>query len=248
MSHESSERPESYANWRQARSGGALLFHHSRPLAYSPYDLVLPTRLTDLSSPTCPKPTAAKPYCPWDDWHDALHMEAAYRWLAERVGFWPLFLAVGSGEDTLRMTGYEHQFARILAWHKSGNTYRAKGDFPSDALFSWREPPALVRFTDYSWWHVVLNSHELVGRHRYALRDISPYYERCILRPSWNQARWLTKALKEPGSTQAVAPQLDLRSADLVRVRSKQARAQLLERGFTPKRVEVWRMPVRRWW
>jgi hypothetical protein len=232
--------------YEKARLDGALLFHHCRPLEFSTYDLAVPVRLTDIlpKPAACPAPTEG--HCEWDDWHDALHMEASYRWLAERVGFWPLWLAVGADEEAAYMSGYSSQFARLLSWSKQGRVYRQPGAFPSDVLFSWAQSPAGARYLDYSNWHYPLNAVYEVSRHQKDC-EVPKSFEPSIFRPSWSETRWLREALREPGTVQAVSPLLDLRSADRVRVRSAAAKRELVARGFPGERVEVYRLAVRSW-
>jgi hypothetical protein len=238
-----------YRSWGEATADGALFFHHTRDIAHVAYDIAIPCR-PHLHMPE-PRCASDEVNC-WtlldeqsEKWHDHLYFDACYRWLAERVGFWPLWLAVGAEEETLRMTGYDNQFQRCLTRSRDGNTHRQAGDAPSYALFSWRQPPPGIRYLDYDNWCVGLLNSAVIDHHRSYVRDVPAWLEKGILRRSWKDSDWLRRAIREVYSTQAVAPQLDLRSADLVRVRNKREQARLRALGFG--QVEVWRMKTERW-
>lgn len=237
-----------YRSWGEAARSGALFFHHTRDVSHVTHDIAIPCR----PHLHMPEPACRFELDCWscrdeqsEKWHDHLHFDACYRWLAERVGFWPIWLAVGAGEEALRMTGYDNQFGRCIAWSRDGNTYRTAGEFPSYALFSWRQPPQGIRYLDYDNWCIGLLNSVTIQDHRSYVRDVPEWLERGILRRSWKDSDWLRKAIRETHSTQAVVPQLDLRSADLVRVRNKKEQLRLQAMGF--ERVEVWRMKVREW-
>lgn len=226
-----------YRSWREAVANGEFLYHHCRNIDHVLYDIVIPYRPhIHLPVPDC------SGHCNFDDWHTYLDYDTAYRWLAERTGFWPLWLAVGADEDAIYMTGYASQFTRIISWSKEGNKYRKTGEFPSDVLFSWQQAPQGAFYLDYSNWHVVLNSVYLHCKdgHQAEIRDISSWWERQILRPSWKKSDWQRVTIRGTHSVQAVCPQLDLRSADLVRVRNKKEKIRLEKMGF--RNVEVWRI------
>jgi hypothetical protein len=67
------------------------------------------------------------------------------------------------------------------------------------------------------------------------------------MRRSWTPARWRRHARTHPASVQAVAPALDLASADAIWCRSQAARRMLIAKGFAADRVEVRRIAVDRW-
>jgi hypothetical protein len=76
----------------------ALRFHHCRSIEHSCFGVVEPVLLTEvLEPPDC----RGAGRCGDDEWHDALDYEPADEWVADRVGFWPLFLAVGETHDAL---------------------------------------------------------------------------------------------------------------------------------------------------
>lgn len=210
-----------------------MLFHHSRQLAFSPAGVVNGVRLLDvLTEPQC------SGSCSYDDpWHDAFYYDPCYRYAAGEAGFWPLWLAVGETLADRRMTGYANQFRR-------DGLERAE-----EVLFSWKAAPAAVRFLDYQLWYIVLNSvscsHNRKG-HRAWLRKIEPYWERQIWRRSWSSARWIRKALADPHSVQALAPQLDLTTADEIWCASKDTKALLASRGFESRRLKVRRLSPER--
>ena len=69
----------------------AARFHHVRDLEHAAYDVVLAHGAADLAGAPC----ARTGRCDWDDdWHWQRWWDSSYAWLAVRVGFWPLFLAV----------------------------------------------------------------------------------------------------------------------------------------------------------
>jgi hypothetical protein len=101
--------------------------------------------------------------------------------------------------------------------------------------------------SDYDTWHTVLNSVIYEDRRPVGLERIGPRAEASIRRRSWTPARWRREARLRPGSVQAVAPALDLASADAVWCRSQAARRALIAMGFPPERVAVRRIAVHRW-
>lgn len=196
----------------------ALIFHHCRDLAHAGFGVVEPVRLTRL----VPEPACDGAPCDDDEWHDALAFEAAYAWLAERQGFWPLFLAVGDDDEARRITGYAH------------------GSDP--VLFSWRTAPAGCVYSDHASWHIVLNSVRRDG-HAARVEGLGARVPAMVLKPSYRPSAWLRLARAHPGWVQAAVPRLDLRSADAVWCRNRAARRELLARGFARERVEVRRVP-----
>jgi len=113
-----------------------LIFHHARPLTSVKYDRVFPARQE-----------ADKELLP------------AYEWLEERIGFFPLFLAIGNQEWRLRMTGYQDQWKRFLSYdfEAKKRIYRHKGEFPNYCLFSFDEGTEGtfskgIFINEASWW------------------------------------------------------------------------------------------------
>jgi hypothetical protein len=70
----------------------ALLYHHCRPIEWVSFGPVYPANS-------------------WPGRPDLLHChdQIAYAWLAERCGFWPIWLSVGTTDDDRRVTGYSGQ-------------------------------------------------------------------------------------------------------------------------------------------
>lgn len=136
----------------------------------------------------------------------------AYQWLEKEVGFFPLFLAVGSSIESIRMTGYPNQ--------------------KDNVLFSFNNVEGI--FMDYGYWHIVLNA----GYRNY---QISKREKSWIFKYSWSQSRWLKKAEKEPHSVQLVARELDLRRAKRIWVFSQFFREELEKLGFQNVRVRKMR-------
>lgn len=164
-------------------------------------------------------------------------MDVAYSWLEEQIGYWPLFMACGSGRWALEMTGYPRQFG---GWHPEDPHDRLWNDqvmFTYDSL-----PHPDVRFTDYDWWHIVLNSVHCRGHHDTWRVDPSDWGSRTIahiLKPSWSTARWMRHARQDDGNVQAHAPVLDLREADAVFCRNQARRRDLIRMGFSAEKVFV---------
>jgi hypothetical protein len=172
-----------------------------------------------------------------------LTFDAAYAWAAERVGFWPLFVAVGGDDADRRMTGYQDQWRRWRA--TDGEETRP----PSRVLFSWRDAPPATVFMDFAAWHIVLNSVEFpredLGDPR--VRQLAPSYERQIWKHSWQASDWLRMARRGQVSVQAVVPELDLRTADELWCRNQACAHQLVDAGFDPSRVVVRRLQRKPW-
>jgi hypothetical protein len=143
-------------------------------------------------------------------------------------------LSVGSGNDSIYITGYDNQWRiKIVdALDKKRRKYRKKGGFPNMAMFSFQDLSGV--FSDYDYWHYVLNSHDC---------KITDYEKRLIFKPSYTKARWLLKAKKNPGSVQLVVPKLYLPDAKRVWVRNKKTKKYLEKMGF--ENVQVKRLQIR---
>lgn len=218
------------------------LFHHARHLEHVCYGQVRQVRLADETLAPCHGAD-----CDWfDDWRHALYMETCYRWLADRVGFWPLFLGVGCHAWDLQLTGYQNQWRRILSQSRDETIYRRAGEFPNMVLFSFEDAPPGAVFSDYHAWHIVLNAIDWAARvgHELGLRPLGVSVERQVLKPSWSRADWLRKARRAPASVQAVVPELDLATATAIWGRNQPTRRRLIDLGFSAERVAVRRLRV----
>jgi hypothetical protein len=182
-----------------------------------------------------------------DDW--GVVFAAAYAWLAERLGGWPIFLAVGAGPRArVHQTGYSNQW---LVKTTDGRdpvhrVYRRAGEFPSLVLFSWRDMPPGALFFDPGYWPIVLNSVSQAPDGTGLIERISAADERHLLKPGWDAERWLRRT-RRGEAVEAVVAELDLRTADAVWCRNRAAREELIRRGFAPDRVRAVRVPVERW-
>lgn len=170
----------------------------------------------------------------------------SYKWLEGKIGFFPLFLAVGETEEDIRMTGYQNQWRRFIATRNVGrredgtyiqkNVYRKKGEFPNYVLFSFNAVDGI--FTDYDLWCDIICY----------IRDGVPQYDytdcrrRQLFKPSWPKSKWLRKAKKDPHSVQLVTQKLYLPDADRIWVRNKKTQRLMGEKGF--ENVEVRRILV----
>ncbi len=177
-----------------------LQYHHCMPLDIVSYSLIKP----------CPE-------------HADEDFKGAYSWLEKEIGFYPLFLAVGTDDEDIRMTGYQNQWRIILSEGNNGKEYQKKGDFPNYALFSFEEIDGV--FMDYNNWHIALNA----GHKSYQMTD---YEKRLIFKPSWPKSKWLRKARKEKCSVQLAAPELYMPDAGRIWVRNRQSKELLASMGF----------------
>jgi hypothetical protein len=221
--------------------GGELLFHHSRELRHVPFGIVRQARVSTILPRSQRPPTS-----PLDDpWYEAkLAWEPAYDWLAERLGFYPLFLAVGSTDDDRRMTGYQDQWRQLLGYGPEGRVYRRRGQISSRCLFSWSRMPTDLVFLDFGYWHVILNAVSSDLERAEARVLLQPWFdERSLFRRSWATSDWLRRARRD-GGVQAVAQELDLRTSDEVWCRNREARNRLLLQGFAAERVRVRRLAL----
>src|ERR1035437_106465 len=247
----------------------APLYHHCRPLAASLYGVVTQKRWSGLPMPENLHGDVlwGQPgcHCDWCDWYEQVSFwEPSYAWVEKEVGFFPLFLAVGRSADSQRMSGYQNQWGRILVSSKDETIYRVPGEFPNDVLFSWEARPAEpLHYHDYDLWHCVLNSVASTetdnGRYKKMKKRTKPItaeeffvkeeylgqqLERGVWKRSWPESKWLAHERKNSHCVQAVVPELDLRTADLIRCRNQQTRKELISRGFVAEKIRVERWPV----
>jgi len=180
-----------------------MLFHHAHVLAQVRHSVVRPVR----------------------DEPPAGEFAPAYAWLEGRLGFRPLFLAVGEDDEDRRMTGYQDHWRRRP---------RGAAPEPSRALFSWPQAPPGAVLMDFAAWHVVLNTPG----------DVQPSDERSLWKRSWTTGDWVRAARRGTTSVQAVVPALDLRTAEEVLCRNRAERGALVRLGFDPARVRVRRLTV----
>jgi len=161
----------------------------------------------------------------------------AYEWVEERLGFFPLFLAVGTLEDVIWMTGYQDNWRVVTGSEPAGGGYRRicrkKGEFPNLALLSFESVEGV--FMDYDYWHIALNAcmnGSVVSRKE----------ESWIFKPSWTKSRWRRASLAGTHSVQFVAPALPLTESREIRVRNALTRRLIQGLGF--ENVRVSRIPV----
>lgn len=225
----------------------SLTYHHARPLEFSAYDLILPQRRIT--------------YEPEDE-----YPEKIFSWLEERLGFYPLFMAVGRTQTDRYMTGYQTQFDRRLL--NQGAVVEN-----NLVLFSYQKPPPRGIYTDYHIWerdfyindiddftdNRRINLYETMLTKRVQAGELTEdeaqtklfaYIDNLpltsvtksaissLFRPSWNHNDWVSYANRNPHSVQYVVPQLDLRDADLVVVRNKETEKEMKNRGFSHVVVE----------
>jgi hypothetical protein len=141
------------------------------------------------------------------------------RWLEKQVGFYPLFLAVGTQRDDILQTAYHVQ------WHRCGEPLNY-------VLLSFRDVPDPV-FVDEQAWFCVLNSSHCDYR-------IGPGIRKTLLKRSWTRSRWMRWSKKR--SAYAVVRSLNPKDADRVWVRNRTTGDLLLKEGY--RNVSVHRMRV----
>ncbi len=191
---------ESSKSERERWSG--LYYHHARPLIHCSYSTV-------------------QQEFDGDD-----YFEGAYKWLEQELGFYPLFLAVGSTEDDIRMTGYQNQWRRLLAGTDKDTKNQQSRNVENMVLFSYKDLPSPnAVFTDYQYWHIVLNSQH--NGYQVTKREKS-----WIFKSSWSKSDWLRQAKRNPHSVQLVVPSLNITIADQISVRNKVTKRHLEEIGF----------------
>lgn len=217
-----------------------LLFHHARVLAHTHHGVVRGVRRRRLLFEPGPCGDCARLDL---EVRIDLTFDLAYAWVAERVGFWPLFVAVGTDDEGRQMTGYQDQWRR---WRVTdGERTRPQ----SRVLFSWRHAPPAAVFMDFAAWHMVLNAVEFAPDASRAprVRPVSPSDERQIWKRSWRTADWVRMARRGLVSVQAVVPELDLRTAHELWCRNESCATQLAAAGFDPARVVVRRLRRKAW-
>ena len=155
-------------------------------------------------------------------------LKGAYHWLEKEVGFYPLFCAVGTTDEDIRMTGYQDNWRVKVSFDE----YRKKGCFPNQVLFRFKNVDGV--FMDYDAWHLVLNS----TRNNYEMSD---YEKKLIFKPSWQKSKWLMKAKEKPHTVQLVTSKLYLHKADKISVRNEITKKELLINNkfiYSPDRIE----------
>jgi hypothetical protein len=202
-----------------------LLYHHCIDLEYVVFDEISRDESQIRSQ------TKNKKDIVWDN-----ISKMSYRWLEREVGFYPLFLAVGTTGADIRMTGYQCQWrVKIVdALEKKSRVYRKAGEFPNYVLFSFENVDGI--FTDFDMWNIlVLNS-------AHKEHQIPVHEKKRVFKPSWTKADWLRKARRDPDSVQLVTPKLYLPDARRIWVRNKPTKERLEEMGF--ENVDVRRIAL----
>jgi hypothetical protein len=195
--------------------------------------------------------------CDWCRWQlERSLWHPAYTWVEEEVGYYPVFLAVGAGMGSQRQTGYARQWKRELA--------EAKDEFSDRVLFTWSSRPhEATRHMLWEPWDDIVQAmiaaydspHDTARGWRAApglVLQARREFEEHVLSPRERERMWACertdrgwlRVARRPGTVQAVAPELDLRTADLVRCRSQRSRRELIEKGFDERSLLVERWPV----
>jgi hypothetical protein len=164
----------------------------------------------------------------------------SYLWLEKELGFYPLFLAIGT-EEAAYVTGYQNQWRRFLGHDiqpggKSTKVYRKAGEFPNFVLFAFPLDAVEVRrYTDYQWWNIVLTEC-ICGR------EVGKGMRRLLFKKSWDEAKWRRQAARDSHLVQVLAPEFDLDRAEFIWVRNQRTARALVAQGFDNVRVK--RLPV----
>ncbi len=154
----------------------------------------------------------------------------ANNWLKKEVGFYPLFLSVGSSLYDYYMTGYGDNWTVATSrWYdkeakKFCSERRKKGEFPNCVMFSFDDIDCV--FMDHAWWVIVGYNNAVNGE------ETTDREKRGIFKYSWNRSNWFRMA-KKSGGVQCVVPELDLRQAVRVWVRNKKTKKILEKMGFS---------------
>lgn len=228
------------------------LFHHCTNLDTLHYGVAVPH----------PKFTARPTgLSPKTDGFDDYYIRT-FRWWERKMGFYPMFLAVGSTELDIRMTGYPNQWCKIIESSSKNiggkkvklpnggfktvggrwlqiNKLRKAGTFPNYVLLSFDNVDGV--FTDFDAWHIAMNG---AGNDRKGDWDMKPHEMRQLVKPSWNRADWLRLSRNDPHRVQMLVPQLDFRKACRVWVRNQETKARVEDMGF--QNVRVKRMEIER--
>ncbi len=192
------------------KNDGDIGFYHARPMAFVTHGEVRQSK-----------------------GHEDLHFKPTYEWLAKKLGFYSLFLAVGKPEDAIRITGYPNQFSRSWSAAMSSESH-------NNVLFGYDSLP-LARFSDYDNWHIILNSviYPSDGLHPPYLSEISDHVSRLVLKPSWKPSDWLRAVRNGTTNVQAHVETLNLAEADVIWCRSQSSKRELIKRDFDEDRIKV---------
>ncbi len=175
--------------------------------------------------------------------HSSKEYLPAYKWLEERVGYFPMFLAAGNEDEAPYTTGYHNQWRVSLSQKKcpkSGRLVTLKrrkaGRFPNLVMFRFDEAPSNCTFMDSSWWAISVMNGLTQG-----ILPAEPDVKR-VFKRSWSRNRWLNKAAADGCSVELVVPQLDLSKTSSVWVRNQATADRLTQLGYT--NVQVRRIAV----
>ncbi len=161
-----------------------------------------------------------------------------YFWLGERLGFYPIFMAIGNpdvteiNQEAIRTTGYANQFGRTIGeeWtpeHGDRKIRRQKGEFPNYAMlvFPLSAIDERVVFNDYSQWE---DCHGAIWNDMHI-----PHSTRTgLFHKSWSRSKWLRHAHCGSTTVQLCVPAMDMRQACEVWVRNRPTKKRLEAMGF----------------
>lgn len=175
-----------------------------------------------------------------DAYHIAVELEAAYRWMEEKVGFWPLFFAVGD-EEVIGLTGWEETPPAMRTDVTGATDPMTAND--ARILFAWYTAPPGLIYTRYDAWCSVLNAIQIgVDRpHKCFIGQIPEEEVRAIFEPSLTESEWIACAVDPscPFSVQGIVPEIDLGTADEVWCSDAASRNRLVQLGFDATVVTI---------
>lgn len=204
-------------------TGGNLLYHHCRELdSIRPYQIEHHPRYADPD------------FLP------------SYRWLEKKIGFFPIFFAVGKSIHDLYMTGYNGQFRTYDCWGFGERGPRRKQQ-PNYVLFSYKHVPGI--FTDFDDWDTLLRLATQHDPNIYKDAKKKPRIELWLckkifkLRENLRSDRtWIRQAIRKPYSVQLVTKYFDATKADRLLCRNQTTKEYLESCGY--KNVHVLKIPA----
>lgn len=212
-----------------------LLFHHCRSLQHCHFGVVEQCRWELVPEPACEHEKTRKEChdcgysCQWCEWYEnRFYWDAAYRYIEQKAGFHPLFMAVGDSPDVFRTTGFSSMF----------QAYEGEPTFidreQDSVMFSFARKPNQGFYQSVDWWTCILN----YVSHTDGEQHIPRGAERSTWKSSWSEKQWMDYAARDgKGDVQLVVPNLDLRLADSIWCTKEEDYEKLVEMGFSKRKI-----------
>ncbi len=185
---------------------------HGRDLDEVAYDIVLPNKEHPHNPDQIPK----------------------YKWLEKEIGFWPLWLAVGSRKAAY-FTRYHYNWTSGYGWNEKGHLDWKpwkNGEAPNRVMFIFEPDTIDGAFIDYSAW--------LDLGAKLIRSEPSPVEDRLrnrLLLSGMTREEKLRYSYEHPLDLNYVTPGLDLRKAIVVWCRDEETKLKLEKMGFTNVQV-----------